>query len=81
MPLHMIFRSGALIANMILGVIILKKKYNLREYLSILMITIGIFICTYFSSNQIGKHVNSSLSTEESDLSDHFWWVVGNIYF
>ncbi|XP_037369694.1 nucleotide sugar transporter SLC35B4-like [Talpa occidentalis] len=26
MPLHMIFRSGSLIANMILGIIILKKR-------------------------------------------------------
>lgn len=79
MPLHMIFRSGALIANMILGVIILKKKYNLREYLSILMITIGIFICTYFSADQIGKkHDNTTLPTDnETDLSEHFWWVVG----
>jgi UDP-xylose/UDP-N-acetylglucosamine transporter B4 len=67
---------------MILGVIILKKKYNLREYLSILMITIGIFICTYFSADQIGKHDKTSLPTaNENDLSEHFWWVVGNTYF
>ncbi|XP_026859053.2 UDP-xylose and UDP-N-acetylglucosamine transporter isoform X1 [Electrophorus electricus] len=31
MPLHMIFRSGSLIANMILGIIILKKRYSSAE--------------------------------------------------
>ncbi|XP_029773867.1 UDP-xylose and UDP-N-acetylglucosamine transporter [Suricata suricatta] len=31
MPLHMIFRSGSLIANMILGIIILKKSHILSD--------------------------------------------------
>ncbi|KAJ8949123.1 hypothetical protein NQ318_012871 [Aromia moschata] len=30
-PLHMIFRAGSLIANMILGILILKKKYTLEK--------------------------------------------------
>lgn len=72
------FLKGALIANMILGVIILKKKYNLREYLSIVMITVGIFICTYFSSDQVVKQTSLTDSqTKQNDLSEHFWWLVG----
>ena len=62
---------------MILGVIILKKKYNLREYLSILMITVGIFICTYFSSNQIGKQTANNQQTAD-EVSQQLWWIVGN---
>lgn len=48
-PLHMIFRSGSLIANMIMGIIILKKRYTFSKYASVLMITIGICICTLVS--------------------------------
>lgn len=49
-PLHMIFRAGSLIANMIMGIIILGKKYTFSKYLSVLMITIGICISTIVSS-------------------------------
>jgi UDP-xylose/UDP-N-acetylglucosamine transporter B4 len=60
---------------MILGIIFLKKKYNSREYCSIIMITIGIFMCTYASSKQVSK----SKQVEEvvDQFSDHFWWIVG----
>uniref|UniRef100_A0A3P9L1G5 Solute carrier family 35 member B4 n=1 Tax=Oryzias latipes TaxID=8090 RepID=A0A3P9L1G5_ORYLA len=53
MPLHMIFRSGSLIANMILGVIILKKRYSTGKYLSIALVSAGIFICTIMSAKQV----------------------------
>uniref|UniRef100_A0A3B3ZQQ5 Solute carrier family 35 member B4 n=1 Tax=Periophthalmus magnuspinnatus TaxID=409849 RepID=A0A3B3ZQQ5_9GOBI len=53
MPLHMIFRSGSLIANMILGIIILKKRYSTSKYLSIALVSIGIFICTIMSAKQV----------------------------
>uniref|UniRef100_H2V215 Solute carrier family 35 member B4 n=1 Tax=Takifugu rubripes TaxID=31033 RepID=H2V215_TAKRU len=53
MPLHMIFRSGSLIANMILGIIILKKRYSPSKYLSIGLISFGIFICTIMSAKQV----------------------------
>uniref|UniRef100_A0A3Q3F198 Solute carrier family 35 member B4 n=1 Tax=Labrus bergylta TaxID=56723 RepID=A0A3Q3F198_9LABR len=53
MPLHMIFRSGSLIANMILGIIILKKRYSVSKYLSIALVSAGIFICTIMSARQV----------------------------
>uniref|UniRef100_A0A4W4EBC2 Solute carrier family 35 member B4 n=1 Tax=Electrophorus electricus TaxID=8005 RepID=A0A4W4EBC2_ELEEL len=53
MPLHMIFRSGSLIANMILGIIILKKRYSVSKYLSIVLVSVGIFICTVMSAKQV----------------------------
>ncbi|CAF0792307.1 unnamed protein product [Brachionus calyciflorus] len=75
MPLHMIFRSGSLIANMVLGIIILNKRYNLREYISIVFITIGIIICTLASSTDIKKpNVHGHVS---NDFVDFLWWVVG----
>lgn len=53
MPLHMIFRSGSLIANMIMGIIILKRTYDLSKYTSVLMITLGIIICTIVSGSNV----------------------------
>ncbi|KAG8228297.1 hypothetical protein J437_LFUL007015 [Ladona fulva] len=79
MPLHMIFRAGSLIANMVMGIIILKKKYSISKYLSVMMITIGIVVCTIVS----GKGVKRILpaGAEQVDVPpnfmDFFWWSVG----
>lgn len=75
MPLHMIFRAGSLIANMIMGIIILNKRYEFSKYLSVFMITMGIVICTIVSgSNVESTQVNQ---TEESSFSVLFWWSMG----
>merc|ERR1719244_1656145 len=66
----MIFRAGSLMANMLLGVMILGKRYTLSKYLSILMITAGIITCTYSST--------SSKSVEGGDEEkDESWIMVG----
>uniref|UniRef100_A0A4D5RFC3 Putative udp-n-acetylglucosamine transporter n=1 Tax=Ixodes scapularis TaxID=6945 RepID=A0A4D5RFC3_IXOSC len=49
MPLHMIFKSGSLIASMLLGIILLKKRYSMSKYVAVLMITAGIVACTMAS--------------------------------
>ncbi|XP_017754505.1 PREDICTED: UDP-xylose and UDP-N-acetylglucosamine transporter [Eufriesea mexicana] len=78
MPLHMIFRAGSLIANMIMGIIILKKKYTFSKYLSVFMITLGIVICTVVSGKEIKslqpKNVEQVPTTPWDDL---FWWILG----
>ena len=38
MPLHMIFRAGSLIANMIMGVLILGRRYSSIKYGAVLII-------------------------------------------
>ncbi|XP_065333132.1 UDP-xylose and UDP-N-acetylglucosamine transporter-like [Cloeon dipterum] len=77
MPLHMIFRAGSLIANMIMGMLILRKRYAAPKIISIIMITAGIVICTLESGKEVKatdpKDVNSDPAT------DYFWWVVGII--
>jgi hypothetical protein len=47
------FFQGSLIANMIMGILILKKKYVLSKYLSVFMITLGISICTIVSGKDV----------------------------
>ncbi|CAJ0572592.1 unnamed protein product, partial [Mesorhabditis spiculigera] len=64
-PLHIIFRSGSLLASLLLEVVWRKKRYATRKYLSVFAITIGIIVCTLatsskgsegLSSEQIAKH-------------------------
>lgn len=81
MPLHMIFRSGSLMANMALGVIILDKKYNFWKYASVGMITVGIIVCTIQTGAQVKETSQNSTLTEveneAAESEDLFWWFVG----
>ncbi|TRY96007.1 hypothetical protein DNTS_002167 [Danionella cerebrum] len=74
MPLHMIFRSGSLIANMILGIIILKKRYSVSKYLSIVLVSVGIFICTIMSAKQVSAEKGG---TEEDGVYAFMHWLLG----
>lgn len=74
MPLHMIFRSGSLIANMILGIIILKKRYSASKYLSIALVSAGIFICTIMSAKQVNV---SSEGTADDGFYAFMRWLIG----
>ncbi|XP_032339265.1 UDP-xylose and UDP-N-acetylglucosamine transporter isoform X3 [Camelus ferus] len=74
MPLHMIFRSGSLIANMILGIIILKKRYSIFKYTSIALVSVGIFICTFMSAKQV---TSESSSSENDGFQAFAWWLLG----
>ncbi|XP_058460237.1 UDP-xylose and UDP-N-acetylglucosamine transporter [Malaya genurostris] len=76
MPLHMIFRAGSLIANMIMGIIILRKRYVFSKYLSVGMITAGIVICTIVSGKNV-KSTQVNEIVEEDAMSVFFWWTVG----
>ncbi|XP_017461091.1 PREDICTED: UDP-xylose and UDP-N-acetylglucosamine transporter [Rhagoletis zephyria] len=78
MPLHMIFRAGSLIANMIMGILILKKRYIFSKYLSVFMITAGIILCTIISGSSV-KSATVSTPTENSNAvhSDFFIWTLG----
>ena len=53
LPFHMIFRSGSLITSLVLGIIFLGKKYTLRQFLSVVMVTVGIFLATTASMSLI----------------------------
>uniref|UniRef100_A0A8C1SHX1 Solute carrier family 35 member B4 n=1 Tax=Cyprinus carpio TaxID=7962 RepID=A0A8C1SHX1_CYPCA len=74
MPLHMIFRSGSLIANMILGIILLKKRYSASKYLSIVLVSVGIFICTIMSAKQVNVEKGA---TEEDSFYAFMHWLLG----
>lgn len=77
-PLQQLLRSGTLIANLILGLVMLKKRYKPTKFLSIAMIVIGIALATLASA--------SSKSTKENliEKSSSQWltnWFVGFVLF
>ena len=74
MPLYMLFRAGSLIANMVMGIIILKKSYDMWKYVSVVLITVGIIICTISSGLNLNQTVDA---TDDSNFSVLFWWFVG----
>lgn len=69
-PLLMIFRSGSLMANMVLGIFILNKSYDIWKYISVVMITVGIFACTIATGSDVKKN---SQDNEDS----FFYWMIG----
>lgn len=74
MPLHMIFRAGSLMANLILGIIILKRSYKTSKYLSVLMISIGIVLCTIASSSDVKSGADKNT---ENKVYEYFIWLIG----
>ncbi|XP_037070792.1 UDP-xylose and UDP-N-acetylglucosamine transporter-like [Pollicipes pollicipes] len=49
MPLHMIFKSGSLVANLLMGMVVLKRFYRKHKYIAVVLITLGIILCTLAS--------------------------------
>lgn len=79
MPLHMIFRSGSLVANLILGIFILKKSYPLSKFVAVGMMTVGICLATIASASQVHKPSKVSGKQEEvaDSVSEYVRWCVG----
>lgn len=46
-------QQGGLIANMIMAVIVLGRRYSIIKYISVVMITIGTIVCTIASAEKL----------------------------
>jgi len=69
MTLHIIFRSGSLIANMLLGVLLLRKRYSMSQVTSIFLVTAGVLITTFSTVS------SKSASTEDATSSQQILGV------
>lgn len=78
LPLHMIFRSGSLIANLVLGILYLNKKYTASKYIGVFMVTIGITMATMASAGELNKEVIQPYDEEDDltvEIEDDSEWV------
>lgn len=73
MPLQMIFKAGSLMANMVLGIFILKKRYTISKYVSVILISAGITLCTYASA----KTFTSKATTANEENWNLIYWLMG----
>ena len=76
---------------MILGKLMLKRTYSAREYASVLLITAGIVVCTLATVNSLKSGVGQknsnktalgqvdSRKSEEEEIAELFWWLVGKV--
>ncbi|ESK93117.1 udp-n-acetylglucosamine transporter [Moniliophthora roreri MCA 2997] len=60
MSVHIIFRSGGLVITMLLGWIVAKKKYNITQVLSVLVVSIGVVLTTLSASKPSSSSGTSS---------------------
>ncbi|ORY72874.1 UDP-xylose and UDP-N-acetylglucosamine transporter-like protein [Neocallimastix californiae] len=70
-PVHIIFRSGSIIMNMLLSFLILKRRYSVQQILAICTVTVGLIITTLSSAKDQGK-----TQTQETNLYE---WIIGII--
>ncbi|XP_045123453.1 UDP-xylose and UDP-N-acetylglucosamine transporter-like isoform X5 [Portunus trituberculatus] len=71
MPLHMIFRSGGLIANMVMAVVVLGRRYSPSKCLSVGMITLGTLVCTYASAQTLHALSLPGFLLTVGSIADH----------
>ena len=75
--MYIVLFQGSLIANMIMGIIILNKKYTFSKYLSVFMITTGIALCTIVSGKEIKSLQQKNVQVATTPWDDFFWWALG----
>ena len=63
LTLHIVFRAGSLVTNCILSRLILKKHFSVEKYISVMIITSGIFLCTFMSASSKQNEQLNSLSS------------------
>ncbi|KAG8194105.1 hypothetical protein JTE90_003046 [Oedothorax gibbosus] len=68
-PLHMIFKSGSLVTSMLLGMLILKRRYSMMKYASVLMVSIGILIATW-ASQQLKNNEKEIRKLDDVPVTD-----------
>ncbi|KAF9190171.1 golgi uridine diphosphate-N- acetylglucosamine transporter [Haplosporangium sp. Z 767] len=68
-PLHIIFRSGGLMVGMVLGIILMKKRYSRAQMFAVLTVTIGVIYAT--TSAKAGSDKKSSSSSSGNEPGSH----------
>ncbi|KAK3859981.1 hypothetical protein Pcinc_033937 [Petrolisthes cinctipes] len=71
MPLHMIFRCGGLVANLVVCWLVLGRRYSLVKCVSVIMITLGTFLTTLASANLSEESGDSESTNEEVGLAGY----------
>eukprot|EP00123_Amoebidium_parasiticum_P021735 comp72771_c0_seq1/m.48175 comp72771_c0_seq1/g.48175 ORF comp72771_c0_seq1/g.48175 comp72771_c0_seq1/m.48175 type:complete len:348 (-) comp72771_c0_seq1:184-1227(-) len=67
LPLQMIFRSGSLVTNMLMGMVLLRRRYMVSKYVSVLAVSLGILMFTVASMKE--KQPTGKLTSTSSAIN------------
>ena len=67
MAIHIVFRSGGLVVNMILGYLTQNKRYSLSQVVSVVLVSIGIGIATSSGAKPSGGKSHDAGATSAFD--------------
>ncbi|KAJ2554280.1 golgi uridine diphosphate-N- acetylglucosamine transporter [Coemansia sp. RSA 1933] len=56
-PLHIVFRSSGLLANMACGFLVMKKRYPVKQAVAVVMVSIGVIVATIAN---VGTQIHGS---------------------
>ncbi|KAJ1967639.1 golgi uridine diphosphate-N- acetylglucosamine transporter, partial [Dimargaris xerosporica] len=75
-PLHIVFRSGSLMMNMIVGYLAMGKRYSVAQVMAVACVTLGVTMATLGSQRDSTANASTPKSGEQGD-SDTSAWLVG----
>ncbi|PWN49547.1 UAA-domain-containing protein [Violaceomyces palustris] len=75
MSVHIVFRSGGLVINMILGWTVQKRKYTLQQVLSVLLVTTGVISSTLYS-NTSSESQEDGVGSTPAGISNYLVGVI-----
>ena len=59
--LHIILKSSSLLVNMVVGRVLLRKRYSTSQVASVFMVTIGVVLASFYSATSSSTAVESSM--------------------
>jgi len=69
MTVHIVFRSGGLVVNMVLGYFTQGRRYSPQQIVAVIMVSVGIAVATTSGAKHQGQSPSSSTSAFASDMS------------
>ncbi|CAO1621625.1 unnamed protein product [Parajaminaea phylloscopi] len=75
MPVHIIFRSGGLVVNMIMGWLVRGKRYSRVQVASVMLVTVGVIVAT-LSTSPSPKSASSGKSSDATEVSRYFMGII-----
>ncbi|KAJ1982720.1 golgi uridine diphosphate-N- acetylglucosamine transporter [Dimargaris verticillata] len=75
-PLHIVFRSGSLMMNMIVGYLAMGKRYSVAQVMAVACVTLGVTMATLGSQRDTTTNPSTARSREQND-KDTSAWLLG----
>ncbi|KAK0558844.1 golgi uridine diphosphate-N- acetylglucosamine transporter [Tilletia horrida] len=77
MSVHIVFRSGGLVINMLLGWAVQGRKYNLVQIASVLLVTVGVVTATLFAQESSSSSSSTASTSNGERLNNPTNYLFG----